>query len=364
MAKTTNYRDPRLDGIRGLLLIVMTIDHFPCVIRNYTYEGAGFVSAAEGFVFLSGYVAALSYGRTLVQQGYSVVKKRAMKRAGTIYLLHLCTFLFAFAAMGVLGEYSSWQGTWQLRHQHPGTALVLGVTLLYQPQYNLDILPMYCVFVLALPALILALQRGRWLIVLWGSVVIWGLAQLGATGWITDQSRKFLPVDFGSFDILAWQLLFVGGMLLGYHKLERKDSVIRIGTKGYFLIVALAGLFCLYRHDILPRPGLLQSDFIDRHLLGPIRLLNFAILMIVFSHPSLWPQERIWTRSLGLLGRHSLWVFGFHLVLIYGIHCFVAPPLHLTETGWGVLAIISAGLLYVPAWLLEAFVRPKHSAVA
>jgi hypothetical protein len=48
-------RDTRVDTLRGLFLIVMMVDHLPYhPLLRFSRQGFGFVSAAEGFVFVSG----------------------------------------------------------------------------------------------------------------------------------------------------------------------------------------------------------------------------------------------------------------------------------------------------------------------
>ena len=47
-------RRAELDALRGLLLVLMTITHLPTRYSVYSSQIFGFVSAAEGFVFLSG----------------------------------------------------------------------------------------------------------------------------------------------------------------------------------------------------------------------------------------------------------------------------------------------------------------------
>jgi len=50
-------RDPRVDTLRGLFLVVMMIDHLPFhPLRRFSSQSLGFVSSAEGFVFVSGLV--------------------------------------------------------------------------------------------------------------------------------------------------------------------------------------------------------------------------------------------------------------------------------------------------------------------
>jgi len=44
-------RDRRLDALRGLMLVIITIDHLPSAFAAFTYQSLGFVSAAEGLCF-------------------------------------------------------------------------------------------------------------------------------------------------------------------------------------------------------------------------------------------------------------------------------------------------------------------------
>ena len=65
-------RDLRLDTIRGVMLLIMAINHLPWAKTPITGEPFGFVSAAEGFVFLSGLVCAMAYGRSFLQKASAI----------------------------------------------------------------------------------------------------------------------------------------------------------------------------------------------------------------------------------------------------------------------------------------------------
>src|SRR5690606_11088413 len=66
-------RELRLDLLRGFALWLIFIDHLPqnlltwLTIRNY-----GFSDATEIFIFISGYTAALVYGRAMRERGFIV----------------------------------------------------------------------------------------------------------------------------------------------------------------------------------------------------------------------------------------------------------------------------------------------------
>ena len=64
-------RDLRLDLFRGLALWFIFLDHIPGNVVNWvTIRNYGFSDAAEVFVFISGYTAAIVYGRLLVRDGF------------------------------------------------------------------------------------------------------------------------------------------------------------------------------------------------------------------------------------------------------------------------------------------------------
>jgi len=59
-------RDNRVDSIRGLLLILIAINHFGGWVAGVIWEPIGFVSDAEGFIFISGFVLSIVYSRYLL----------------------------------------------------------------------------------------------------------------------------------------------------------------------------------------------------------------------------------------------------------------------------------------------------------
>ncbi|MCU1296441.1 MAG: acyltransferase family protein [Acidobacteriaceae bacterium] len=50
-----SQRRPELDALRGLMLTLMTLAHLPTQAQVITNQQLGFVSEAEGFVFLSAF---------------------------------------------------------------------------------------------------------------------------------------------------------------------------------------------------------------------------------------------------------------------------------------------------------------------
>jgi hypothetical protein len=92
-------RDPRIDLFRGLALWWIFLDHIPGNIANWiTIRNYGFSDAAEIFIFISGYTAALVYGRTMRDDGFPAAAAQILKRTWQVYVAHV--FLFALYVAG------------------------------------------------------------------------------------------------------------------------------------------------------------------------------------------------------------------------------------------------------------------------
>src|SRR5215469_17462933 len=91
-------RDLRLDFFRGLALVCIFIDHIPENYLNYfTLSAIGFFDAAEVFIFISGFTAALVYGRALAQRGAVIATVQVLRRAWQLYVAHVFLFMIFIA---------------------------------------------------------------------------------------------------------------------------------------------------------------------------------------------------------------------------------------------------------------------------
>jgi hypothetical protein len=315
-------RRTELDALRGLLLIIMALTHLPTRVSAYANQPLGFVSAAEGFVFLSALLAGISF-RGRVADGGARAGSKLWQRALKLYTYHLGLLLFAFT---IAAAFAAATGRPALRNllafyfDSPVVAIVSGPLLLYQPPL-FDILPLYIVFLLATPLLLahIASYGSRRVLAISGG--IWLLAQLGGRRFLYESifPAVGLPVPLtaaGSFDLLAWQLLWVAGLCAG----ARHDSVIARSTLST-PVVAVALLVCctmlFWRHGIggfWPDPGA-YAPLLDKWHLGPLRLLNFAALAVVIVVALLPILAWLHLSVLTLLGRASLQVFCAHLLV-------------------------------------------------
>jgi hypothetical protein len=347
-------RDQRLDALRGLMLVIIAIFHVPNPVREFAYQTLGFVSEAEGFVFLSGYVAGLVFTRTVFDSGEKALWRRALRRARHIYLYHITAFviLWTVITLGVLKAevFTAWVPRF---FESPGMALLHGVVLVYQPRF-LDILPMYCVFILITPVAIKMLMRGHSVALLSVSIGAWVCAQLGARDAVARLLFRGLPFDLGDFDFLAWQILFTAGLFLGFRRRVGATAGARSDRALFVCAYLLAvGLFALRQDLVLPTTSALLWPYASKTELGPLRLLNFAALALVVSHKLFWPENAPWVRWLAYLGRHSLQVFSFNIFCVYFLRGVLDP---LEERGGWIqagAALLCVITLPLPAWLHE-----------
>ena len=77
-------RRPEIDALRGVFLVWMTLAHLPTHLSDLVNEPFGFVSSAEGFVFLSALLVARLYIRQAAEAG-AVLRTKLWKRALRIY---------------------------------------------------------------------------------------------------------------------------------------------------------------------------------------------------------------------------------------------------------------------------------------
>jgi hypothetical protein len=345
-----SQRMPELDALRGLMLTLMTLAHLPTQAQVLTNQQLGFVSEAEGFVFLSAFLTGRIFGHIANESGFPTVLRRLWTRALRLYGYHLFLLGIAFtvvATVAIHAKRPGLEGLLDFYLAHPFHAVWSSTVLVYCPPL-LDILPMYIIFLLATP-IALYLGSWNWKLVLIPSGIIWLLAQFGLRTAIYARMVDFAGVriplnEMGAFDLLAWQFLWAVGLWIGsgsagssFKVLTSKISVIAA------LLVAAANF--LLRHPLLHTQfdGLTwAAGFIDKWHLGALRLLDFSSLAILFVVSRSWLARWLTISPLVVLGKASLEVFCAHLLF-----CFVA--LSLVKDGtlpvWMQLALIAASFI-------------------
>lgn len=370
-------RDHSLDILRGIMLLIMAADHFGEPVFQHLYEFAGYVSAAEGFVFLSGMLVGLVYSRDQAKGGW-VLEQKVWQRAGVIYFYHLAVLLavFVFTVLTVISN-ADWKSFATEMQVEPLRALLSGMVLIYQPPM-LDILPMYVLLMLGAPLALRLMLNFKAVgigLVLLGSTLLWGFSHQGGWHVLLQQLPTTVLVRVGAFDYMAWQLIFVLGMVAGLVRFSQQGAVGRMNKPLFAAALSLIVLLFLLRHGYLKPTSFLGGQWlvdyphIARDNLGWLRLLNFlAFVYVMAGFISLHRQYPLFKhlqavgRWLGFLGQHSLQVFAFHLVVMYGYIPFRWGDWALTDQQKWVWLIIFLASLTLPAWLHARYQRHKRQA--
>jgi hypothetical protein len=154
------------------------------------------------------------------------------------------------------------------------------------------------------------------------SGVLWVFAQYDGGRQVYEAISALVgwPVPYGAtgaFSFLAWQLLWLVGLYLGAR--DRSVSPARAPSR---LVrdaaIGLALAFFAWRHlaGQVPFPaGVGLNALVDKWHLGPLRLLDFAVLAWLVAQAR--PVITVWAAnsSIATMGRSSLTVFSAHLVI-------------------------------------------------
>ena len=317
-------RDLRLDFFRGLALILIFIDHIQeNVLSYFTLQAFQFYDAAEVFIFISGYTAALVYGRTLALQGAFYATAQILRRAWQLYVAHIFLFMIFIAEISyMVTTFNNPMYNDEMRVadflEEPHVAIVKALLLEFQPTF-LDILPLYIVLLVIFPVILLGL-RLQLLLVLITSFLVYAAVQAA------DVSVPAYPEGHvWYFNPLAWQFLFTAGAALGFGTVPTRRWPCPAGVLLLIAIVIAAAGFVIKLswtiHGLWdPFPGILLKELwpVNKSNLSPIRLVPFFAMVVVVS--ALVPLDAIFLRSpaakpLILCGQQSLEIFCLGILL-------------------------------------------------
>jgi hypothetical protein len=346
-------RDARLDALRGLFLIIMAGVHVPTPLSHVFQDPSGCNGAAEGFIFLSACLAGWIYGKVYLQADWTAMSVRIWKRTRLIYFVHLAVLVpVVLLIWGLAVKVPPLANHFSDFLARPWGSLALMPLLLHQPPL-FDILPLYVIFLGVTPWLLAFARRRGWGILLIVSALGWLAAQLNWDVSFIGDPTRLLSLRWGSFDLFAWQFLWLCGLALGETSLRRPiiSPQYRLAVAGPAAAVVSCGL--LLRWGFWPQAWTNPDIFLwmAKWTLGPLRLLDFGAWVAILLAWNPHPPARL-LAPVALLGRHSLAVFSFHLPLVITaatvIQMFALPDAWQTVIGFAVI-----GLLFPWAGLLE-----------
>jgi hypothetical protein len=364
-ADATSRRDLRVDFLRGFCIFVMVVDHFGGQSWLYALTGGNrfYVSAAEGFIFISGFVMGQAYRRRRDSSGLVEAMIEALKRARTLYLATV-TLTIIFSILYLYTDVALWTGRDFGLGIDNLDEIIVGALTLHYTYHGTDILAMYTLLVLAAPLVLVLLSVGEWYWVLVPSWLWWVAYQM-----YPEEATLPWYIRHGeNFPLAAWQVLFVTGQVLGFHRdaltrwLQRFRRV-RLLTVSLGLAATLALIsvfwavetgftqFPLFDLD----PDVLSESFFKVSL-RPWRLVAFASVAIASFQLATYawqPLRRVigWLMlPLGQAALYSYIVHFFLILLVYNLAPLIAAlPWELSDDILTPLLQIAVVLLL---WLL------------
>ena len=371
-------RDLRIDFVRGAGVLMIAADHLPGLLHTatggpitspfITWMRLGWSSAAEFFVFFSGYLVGLIYMQTLRNQGVALTYARAGHRAWQIYVanvLALCAVLILLrlplfhsqplevaTRLDVLGAGGA------------TSALIAFLTLQSAPAF-FEILHLYVALLFVAPLLLLVARRSI-VAAIACSVAVWACVQWNPS----------LNIASWNFNPFAWQLVFVLGMMCSVGRVLEKltEAFGRrrlLIVSGSLLLLALMVKVVDKAGWSLPLLGAIDVTGIDRTTVGPLLLLHFVVSVVFVMQ--VVPRGQTIARSAALalvarVGQYSLECFCVSTVLVYAAVGWMSRtgytgPLTIFVTGMLVMALIGLWAVLIN-WLRAQPWRSSSAAGA
>ena len=359
-------RDLRLDLFRGLALWFIFLNHIPGnVVSWITVRNFGFSDATEIFVFISGYTAALVYGKAMRQDGVISAGARILKRAWQIYIAHV--FLFVTYAAAIVFVAASTDNPQFIARmgieeflQQPGFMFIQVLLLRFKPA-NMDVLPMYIAVLAAfVPTLWLLLRRPH--VALLASAVLYAMAH--SQGWmLTSHTGRAW-----CFNPFAWQLLFVFGAWCALGGAAHLAGLVRSRAVTAAAVTYLVFALFVVTSWRVPALAAVLPEWlcgwmypISKPNLDVLRLAE-GIALAVLTVRVVGGDHRIlssaYLRPLIRCGMHSLEIFCLGVLLSFLGHAALVAfdggvPMQVLVSATGIAVMIAAASLIAWAGSIE-----------
>jgi len=342
-------RDARLDLFRGFSNWAIFLDHIPHqILSSLTTRNYGFSDAADLFVFISGYTAALVFGRVMIERGYAAAASRLAKRAFVLYAAHVVVVVIYIGIIAsVSREFHDPDDLNQFNIavfiSKPLWQFSQMLALRYKP-VNLDVLPLYILLLGAFaPALWLMVRKPNWTLA--GSLLLYVAARHFA--WNLPAS----PSGLWYFNPFAWQLLFFLGAWIALGGSRAIQSIVRTRAAFWlaiaYIILAFVVTMAIRVPDlggIVPHWILQPFDPNDKTNLAPYRVVHFMALAVVVTRFLHLDSPILQWHALAPLircGQHSLPIFCTGIVLSFCAHAAIELSLN---SFWVQIAVGATGI--------------------
>ena len=332
-ADAASKRDLRIDLLRGFCIFVMIVDHVGGE-TSWLYVLTGgdnfIVSAAEGFVLLSGFSMGLVHRVTIQRHGVRATFERVFGRARFLYLMTvLLTMAFASVSFAFATPWSAESTPARSRSD-----FVLSVLTLHRAYSLTDVLVLYTLLVAMAAPILALLHRGYTGAVLAMSVSAWVVFQISPA-----RVPRFWSITDGGFPFSAWQLLFVLGLVLGFHRpsLERYLTPSRLLALAAGSAVAIVAVLALHLDQWAlglgtGDPNVTRDVLFDKNdaRIGRIvGLMMVAPALYALTTVAWAPLRRVLGWLLLPMGQRALFAYGVQLFVVAFTSSVLFAPVRL-----------------------------------
>lgn len=351
-------RDLRIDLLRGLCVFVMVVDHIGGE-TSWLYALTGgnryYVSAAEGFVLLSGFSMGMVHNVLIHRHGVRAMFQKVFGRAWFLYALTVVlTIAFAAVSTELGAPYT------ELMTPAKGKLDFTFSVVTFHRTYSLtDILVLYTLLVAAAGPALWLISRGYTSLVLVASATAWTVAQVAP-----DRVPRAWQIVDGGFPFSAWQLLFFLGLAIGFHR-ERLARSLRPGRLLAFAVASIVALYAVRAIAIaMLGPNVDTADIhellFDKNEARIGRILAlFAAAALAYGFVTVaWvPLRRTLGRLLLPLGQRALFAYSVQLFVVALFASELMAPIRLDREN-AVFQVSAVGIV----WAL-CIAQPRLRAV-
>lgn len=310
---STAGRIEALDYLRGFFILVIVIDHiyrWPNLFQYVSGRGELWVSAAEGFVIISGLLVGYVRGRKNLTKPLEEVSRKLVSRGLMLYawtiitaiILVFLSWTLAFKSSIAYVPYSLFDWSSLIRDT---------VTLSFSHTLT-HFLYLYAVFLVLSPILVLILRKKLWWIGILISVSLYWYGYVSKIEW------------------MQWQILFYLPAIIGFYLDGIIDTIRKIPKQIIWTAAGIGVITVIWSALIaLPMtPGTYHPPLFEREPLAPARValafVWFGVIGWLFAKGLRWIKQFFGWLLLPF-GTKSLTAYIIHGLPLMIISWLIAP---------------------------------------
>ncbi len=343
-------RDLRIDILRGLFVVVMVVDHTArgTILNHITGGGGRIVTAAEGFILLSGATVGLVYPRVVARRGLLYATRRLIRRGLIIYvvavtagIISTAIILFRTSRLDVLAQ----QVVEVLTLRHRPEDLSLGLD---------SVLTIYAILFILAPITVALLYWRKTPILLGLAAIAWSAQELLPIGYTDAGSGDDIGGLITRFALLEGWAVWAAFAALVWHWKRLAPFVARVSLTTWAVGSGAVAVLCL---------RVFSAHDSSRVLFGPQKLLVCVAVFVCLLSVVTLAYSRL-VASIGWLfiplGQQALVAVALHMVLL----AFPEPSLAFLGSLRGTaLQVVAVAAVWFGVQLWVGFVRGAPSPV-